>query len=259
MDILLTNVRWLSEEKTFLQMLRFVTEERRERILRCRSMTDRARGLGAGLLLEYGLRRRGMTLLSDAAGYRQVRSGKGPYGKPYLPGEPGICFNLSHAGDYTAAVFAGMEAGIDIERIRPVNKSLADRFFAETEAAYIGQCAEEGEGDLAFTRIWTRKESAVKAAGEGMHLPLHFFCVLEDEISLLPVRTAEGGHDTAEEGDRPGTVWQADGYGFYTSESPDGYILSVCAARADRKDVIQTAVRREDLMAAFHSAAPGSP
>lgn len=225
MEIYFTDVNEWSEEDAYQSMLPFVPEARRERLSRCRSAADRARGLGAGLLLEYGLRKRGITLLQETAGYETAELKNGPYGKPCLQGGYGICFNLSHAGEYAAAVFAEHEAGIDIERIRTAKQGLADRFFTEAEAAYVRRCADRGEGDLAFTRIWTRKESCIKAAGEGMRLPLDSFDVLCDELTL-PGKCAEGG------------VHAGAGYGFYTVRQPEGYVLSVCAERTDREDIV---------------------
>ena len=38
------------------------------------------------------------------------------HGKPYLPGHPQICFNISHSGEYAACAFASIPIGMDLQR-----------------------------------------------------------------------------------------------------------------------------------------------
>lgn len=269
MELYIADIGKLKEESIYRHMSCYITEERLERIARYRSEADRARGLGAGLLLEYGLRKRGLTLLDDVPGCRKVPVEKGMYGKPYVSGEQDLCFNLSHAGDYAVAVFAGSEVGVDIERIRRIRRRLAERFFAEAECRYLDRFPDGEAQDTAFTWIWTRKESYIKAAGEGMHLPLDAFCVLGERVCRQsrsggrpatdagcqkdPRRRCERDADPErEESDEcameappqspvQDTMRQIrcicgacdrnemTGYELRTWELPDGYRLSVCA------------------------------
>ena len=37
------------------------------------------------------------------------------HGKPYLPGHPQICFNISHSGEYAACAFASIPIGMDLQ------------------------------------------------------------------------------------------------------------------------------------------------
>lgn len=223
MEIYIADIRVFSEESLFHEKMRLMPEERRAHIERYRNAADKQRSLGAGLLLEYGLRKQGLSLLEAVPGTVPVKVERGTYGKPYIPDADQVWFNLSHAGDYVAAVFADCETGIDIERIRKANLTLAKRYFTEQEYTYLeeekampdeacrrkvsagetGQCVSET--DRRFTWMWTRKESYIKAVGEGMHLPLVDFSVLEDRIS--------GKMD----------------YYLRTWEMPEGYMLSVCA------------------------------
>ena len=95
--------------------------------------------------------------------------GYGEHGKPALvqcPDAP--AFNLSHSGEHMViAVVPRGDVGIDIERIRPIEPSMAQRFFSKTENAALAQLS--GQAWLAaFFRCWTRKEALLKAAGKGL-------------------------------------------------------------------------------------------
>lgn len=208
-DIYIADIRALADAELFEELLPAVPSQRREQIMQYRKPKDRMQGLGAGLLLEYGLRVRGYTLLEQQADYCKVTLEKGRYGKPHVKERADICFNLSHAGDYVAAVFAEQAVGIDIEQVREVRPAFIQRFFTTEECAYLERVKAQEEAELtsvnlAFTKMWTRKESYIKAVGEGMHLPLTDFCVLADQIE------------------------REDMYYWHTWEKPDGYGLSVC-------------------------------
>ena len=72
-------------------------------------------------------------------------------GKPYFPDCPDICFNLSHSYGAVACAVHDRPVGVDIERLRPAPKRLAD-----------------GMEDIAFFYRWTAKEATVKRDGKGI-------------------------------------------------------------------------------------------
>lgn len=199
--ILLADTAVLADEELFARALTWIPKERRAQIDRLASADDRRRSLGAGILLEMGLRGLGYSLLAGVPGKTHVNMKRGAFGKPYLAEQPDICFNLSHAGKYAAAVFCGCAVGIDIEAKRRVRRGVAERFFREEE------CAALSRGEHDFFWFWTRKESYIKAVGEGMHLPLTAFSVLFDRV--------EG----------------TESYFLKTWEEEERLFLSVCAAR----------------------------
>lgn len=186
MRIYIADLRTFADKQVLIEKCGLLPQERRESIARYRNPADRERCIGAGLLLEYGLREKGYTLCLDVPDKTQLHIEYGKYGKPYLAENPKIQFNLSHAGDYVAAVFAETAVGIDIESMRTANLAVAKRFFAPEEYAYLQSVREQhGDGEclnLEFARLWTRKESYIKAVGEGMHLPLADFDVLSDTV-----------------------------------------------------------------------------
>ncbi len=216
MRILLADIRPLENEELFEKMIVCVPGERQERIARYRSPGDKRRSLAAGLLLEYGLRQQGMSLLSDVQGCRKLELCRAAHGKPYLKGQGAPCLSLTHAGDYAAAVFDTAEVGIDLEGARQVRPALLRRCFSEEEQRYLSV----QEDAAAFARLWTRKESYSKATGEGMRLP----------FAGIPVLRERAGE-----------------YVFHTfsedaSWMPEGYALTVCARSA-----AEAAVERIDL------------
>jgi 4'-phosphopantetheinyl transferase len=110
---------------------------------------------------------------------REVAFVEGERGKLALAGESsgGLQFNLSHTDGLVAAVFArGAEVGVDVERIDPARsgREIARRHFAPSEVAALDAL----QGDRfarEFFRVWTLKESYIKARGLGLAIPLREF------------------------------------------------------------------------------------
>lgn len=146
---------------------------RREKIKSRRFEKDKLQALGAGLLLDFGLKEYGLREAGVAMAY-------GGNGKPYLADYPDIHFNLSHSGSMAMAVFSDREAGCDVERVQEARMSVARRFFTEEEYVLLESLKAEGERDGVFARLWTLKESFLKVTGEGMRMPLDSFSVCLD-------------------------------------------------------------------------------
>ncbi len=98
-------------------------------------------------------------------------------GKPRLTGA-GPRFNLSHSGDGVAVAVADFDVGVDVEQVRPLadRDHLVARFFSPAEnAAY--EALSPDRRQLAFFRLWTRKEAYLKALGTGLRVSLDSFSV----------------------------------------------------------------------------------
>lgn len=72
-------------------------------------------------------------------------------GKPYFPGRPDICFNLSHSHGAAVCALHDKPVGIDVEKLRPAPRRLAG-----------------GLEDDAFFRLWTAREASIKRQGLGV-------------------------------------------------------------------------------------------
>ncbi len=141
---------------------------RRERIFRYRQQADQKRCLTAGLLLRY--------LLKEDA----IRVCSGVFGKPYLPGG-NVCFNLSHSGEYVVLAADEKDVGVDVESLAPVPKGLAERCFTKEECRWLSQ---QKDPQAAFYRLWTGKESIMKATGKGFSMPPETFSIMPPEDGL---------------------------------------------------------------------------
>ena len=101
------------------------------------------------------------------------------HGKPYLPADRSLYFNLSHSlSSALLAVCRFAPVGVDIEHRRALSDMdrLARRCFSTPEyTAY--QAAESALREQIFFRLWTRKEAVIKASGLGLHQPLQGFDV----------------------------------------------------------------------------------
>ena len=98
-------------------------------------------------------------------------------GKPFLQGSP-VSFNLSHSGHLAAvALSSDLEVGVDVEAPRTLHGdalSLAARFCHPEECRALTAMPERGR-EAAFLRIWTARESLVKALGTGLEqIPVDF-------------------------------------------------------------------------------------
>ena len=92
-------------------------------------------------------------------------------GKPYLPGDRELRFNLSRSGGMMLIAMArGIEVGADIERIRPLNDyaEIAERYFPASEAAGLREVPLD-QREREFFRRWTRIEAVLKARGVGLY------------------------------------------------------------------------------------------
>ncbi|WP_344953379.1 4'-phosphopantetheinyl transferase family protein [Zobellella aerophila] len=89
-------------------------------------------------------------------------------GKPALVNQP-LFFNLSHSGPYLAlALDTRADLGVDVETRRLNNVQahrLARRYLHPDEQRWLLAQADPAQ---AFIRLWTAKESLVKAQGSGI-------------------------------------------------------------------------------------------
>jgi 4'-phosphopantetheinyl transferase len=110
--------------------------------------------------------------------------------------------------------------GVDVERLdRRVDLQLAYRYFAEPEIRYLNQLASDDERHIAFLRIWTLKESFIKAIGTGLRTPLDQFA-FENVADAKPmIRFLNPSLASATGG---GGNWH-----FQCLSPSDGYIASV--------------------------------
>ncbi len=192
----------LYDAEAFAQGYRMVSDARRARIDRRRTPEGKCQSLGASLLLKRSLSLYG---IDDAVLDRDE------YGKPFLCNHSDVHFNLSHSGNMVMCVIADTPIGCDVQEMsETVNARIAERYFSPMEqAAFLA--ADEDDRRQLFFRLWTLKESFLKATGYGLRVPLSSFSIdLRDPVSVTQ---------------------SFDPYTWHFSECDryDGYHLAVCS------------------------------
>lgn len=76
-------------------------------------------------------------------------------------------FNISHSGGYVLCGISQSDIGVDIEEIKDVDFRISKYVFSESEQKIIDS-SEDDKTDI-FYRLWTMKESYLKATGEGFN------------------------------------------------------------------------------------------
>lgn len=102
----------------------------------------------------------------------RIRFERGPHGKPRLSDDR-VRFNLSHSGDLAlCAVTRHREVGVDVEQIAPelADLRVAEAEFSESEIAALRALPDDAR-PAEFLALWTRKEAALKATGDGLAAP----------------------------------------------------------------------------------------
>ena len=149
--------------------------------------------------------------------------GREPGGKPRLEGDgaEGLGFSLARRGEL---VLVGIRErgriGVDVEEVRalPELDAMAEQIMSPPELA-AWRARPEAERDLAFFRIWTRKEALGKAEGSGLSSGPQHLVVPGDVASgrAVPVASLEPARSwllsdlAADEGYVASVVVEADG------------------------------------------------
>lgn len=223
----------LRDPAVMRQYYRALSEERRQKADRCHADSNKMLSVAAGFLLETRVREL-FGISRDRIRYQTVQNGK-----PVFAGDAaGIGFNLSHSkGFVLCALYDGRDGngvapllGCDIEKIRPLDLRIADRFFFRSEYRYIMSRQDTEAAQQAFFRLWTLKESFMKAAGLGFALPLNAF-----EISF------DGEN-------RPRVTQKAvEGDFCFDEYERDGFRIAICSPKAlagDRKGDASVSLER---------------
>ncbi len=175
----------LMEDAFYQKALSAVSKERQEKTQKMIQRPDKARSVAAGLLLHYAVEdfaagsdggEHGRGLLKRDTGFHWDGSCFiKEHGKPMLPKELGLYFNLSHSGDYVLCAVSDQEIGADIQRYEKNEDRLAKRFFHPEELAYLEEAQNRKQ---CFYDLWCLKESCIKCTGRGLSMGLERFSVV---------------------------------------------------------------------------------
>jgi len=109
----------------------------------------------------------------------KVRFSENENKKPLLINQPNLHFNTTHSGEWLVFIFSNFPCGIDIEKIKWDFDfdDVMEYSYHPQEKEYVLKSSNPHES---FFRIWTIKESLLKATGEGLIDNLPQLNMLED-------------------------------------------------------------------------------
>lgn len=206
-------------------LLEQLPAEEQSRILRYRRDADRYRSLAAALLPRL--------LISHqrAQPLAQIHIERGPTGKPFYPADPQLHFNLSHSGQFVALALGTSPVGVDVEQVRPTRDwdAIAKRFFTVEEQQWLARF-DNAERRHRFVALWSRKESLLKATGEGIAGGLSSFCAIAEDHAEIEI-------------DHRGQRWFLRSYPALT-----GYGLALCSGAPGLPQPLQAQVRAAQFL-----------
>lgn len=133
---------------------------RRKKVLSYRFLIDQVLCAKAYLLLKKGLKQ--VYGIDGNPTFDYIM-----HEKPVLHDYPDIHFNLSHCRKGVMCVIADHPIGCDIEEIEEeLDIALCRHCYNDSEVAFITSSADSC---VEFTKLWTRKEAALKLTGEGIN------------------------------------------------------------------------------------------
>ena len=162
---------------------------------------------------------------------KKLQFAYGKYGRPELArsdAQIDLDCNVSHTDDFALLAFAhSRKIGVDIEKVRQDFDTLeiSERFFSEYERTKLRALPAE-ERYESFFRCWTRKESFIKALGEGLTHPLDSFDVsITKEGPPLLLETRPNGEEAS--------LWR-----LWDVKVPAGYVAALAATNSKPASVI---------------------
>jgi len=142
---------------------------------------DAKRCIFAELLLQY-------SFFQKRGSLGEVQIEYNEFGKPFIQGEEGFLYNVSHAGKWVVIAYGDVQVGVDIEKICNEQDDMPINMFAQEERAYINEVMTIDRVKR-FTQMWTLKESYVKYLGTGLSTDLNSFSILVDDIIKVKARS----------------------------------------------------------------------
>ncbi len=194
------DVSCLEEVENYKKAYDCVSVYRKEKADGYKSLKDKQRCVGAGILLNGMLQKWNcaevpsdvkpdvnyinlteiMTHYDKKLDYNITVTANG---KPIFADHREMHFNISHTGPYVVCAIADCPLGVDIDGGRDVRDRVAERFFSEAECQWIK--ADMSKAKERFFVLWTAKEAYAKLTGEGIALAIGKACFdVKDDFEL---------------------------------------------------------------------------
>jgi 4'-phosphopantetheinyl transferase len=158
MDLYIVDHKKLGLEKNWRDIMPFLTEHERQKAERYRFEADKIRSAVGAFLIR--------TMASRSFPETEIVIERTASGKPYLAGQSGYEFSLSHSGDLIVLATDACPVGVDVERIRSEKDwRIFHRYLSEAEMTMIENAEDQASE---FFRVWTIREAFSKEEGEGL-------------------------------------------------------------------------------------------
>jgi 4'-phosphopantetheinyl transferase len=178
LEIYMVNLDNNLQKEAFDILLNYVSEDKKAQIHRFYHFEDSQRALIGNVLSRYAICRnlniKNLVITFD----------KNEYGKPFLLGQNNIHFNISHSGKWVVCAVSDYPVGIDVEIIKSTEIDIAKRFFSKYEYDELQKQPDE-QKQAYFYKLWTLKESYIKAVGKGLSIPLESFTVSVENNAIV--------------------------------------------------------------------------
>lgn len=152
----------MSQDDLKLLLSRLVPEEQ-EKYRRYKKQEDKEMFLCSRTILRNELEKKCKLSFDEEIGFNEFQ-------KPFLPGHPDIFFNISHSKGKVMVGFANCPVGVDIEKIVDYDKKtlleISKTVFNQEDINWLRQSVGI-DCQQRFTKLWTLKESVIKAVGVG--------------------------------------------------------------------------------------------
>lgn len=172
MKILISDIRQFDNDNSFAAAFDKVSKYRQDRINSLKQSDDKKRSLAAGLLLGYAM------TASNIKGNIVPNE----HGKPFFENITSFHFNISHSGNYSVIAYDSVAVGIDIQKFRPINDSVAKHFLSDNEYKCLSDDNIKRQDTLNV--LWTIKEAYIKLLGIGLSYDMRN-CSINIEASTI--------------------------------------------------------------------------
>ncbi len=163
---------------------------------------------------------------------RAIQFGVEPHGKPVVTGPPEAQrpFNVTHTDGLVMCCVGNanhQRVGVNVERLsRRTDTSLADRYFSKPEIKFLSRCSGDESRRNTFLKIWTLKESFIKAIGTGLTMPLADFAFDYIDSDRPTIRMLNPDLESD-------SHWR-----FYSMQPRPGFIAALAVATADPRTAV---------------------
>ncbi len=151
----------LADNALYESLYQSLPDWRKKKAERLKRLCDKHRSVLAWHVLSYAMKQRGFS-------QKQLEITFDSLGKPCFKHLPHVYFNLSHSAGRVLCGISDSEIGCDTERKREIDFKLADRFFSPKEREILMGITDADIKRHTFFRLWTLKESVVKAMGSSV-------------------------------------------------------------------------------------------